>query len=197
MTQQTLLNATRNRFQGASAHLPIKASFEFFPPRNKEAEGRFWKSLDTLSALGPRFVSVTYGAGGTTRENTLRMVADIYARTGIVGAAHLTCVGACKHEVDQVIEAYRDAGVRSIVALRGDPSGGLGTKFEAHPAGYRNAAALVEGICKIGDFDISVAAYPEKHPESPSWDAEIDNLKRKIDAGANRAITQFFYDIDN
>lgn len=190
-------NANGNRFQHASSLAPIKTSFEFFPPKNNKMEARFWKSLDILSSLGPRFISVTYGAGGTTRENTLRMVSDIYARTGISAAGHLTCVDAPKADVDQVIKGYCDAGVKSIVALRGDPKGGVGTQFEAHPEGYRNAAELVAGIRAIGDFDISVAAYPEKHPESPSWDAEIDNLKRKIDAGASRAITQFFYNNDD
>jgi len=172
----------------------LKLSFEFFPPNSDEAEDRFWGSLHRLAPLSPRFVSVTYGAGGSTRERTLRMVSKMAAETGIKAAAHLTCVGASRDEVDEVVRGYKAAGVTRIVALRGDPSAGIGQKFEPHPEGYANAAELVTGIRKLGDFDISVAAYPEKHPESPDWDRDIDNLKRKIDAGANRAITQMFFD---
>lgn len=169
-------------------------SFEFFPPKTDEAEDRFWGSLHRLVPLNPRFVSVTYGAGGSTRERTLRMVSKITAETGIPAAAHLTCVGASRTEVDDVVRGYKAAGVNRIVALRGDPPTGAGTKFTARADGYQNAADLVSGIKALGDFDISVAAYPEKHPESPNWDTDIDNLKRKIDAGANRAITQMFFD---
>lgn len=172
----------------------LEFSFEFFPPKTDQAEERFWESLHRLAPLQPRFVSVTYGAGGSTRERTLRMVSKITSETGINAAAHLTCVGASRDEVDEVVRGYRQAGVTRIVALRGDPQAGIGTKFEPHPDGYQDGADLVAGIRKIGDFDISVAAYPEKHPESPDWDADIDNLKRKIDAGANRAITQMFFD---
>lgn len=172
-------------------------SFEFFPPKSDEAEERFWSSLRRLEPLKPRFVSVTYGAGGSTRERTLRMVSKVTAETGIDAAAHLTCVGASRDEVDEVVLGYKAAGVNSIVALRGDPPEGVGARFVAHPDGYANAAELVSGIRKLGDFDISVAAYTEKHPESPDWDADIDNLKRKLDAGANRAITQMFFDNDD
>lgn len=172
----------------------VAVSFEFFPPKTDQMEERFWESLDRLSPLRPRFVSVTYGAGGSTRERTLRMVTQIRANSGIDAAAHLTCVGASRDEVDAVVRSYGLVGVNRIVALRGDPAGGIGETFTPHPEGYRNAAELVEGISKLGDFDISVAAYPEKHPQSPDWDADIDNLKRKIDAGASRAITQMFFD---
>lgn len=191
-----LKDATRVTHQPVSLRPPLQISFEFFPPKTDEAEARFWTSLDRLAPLGPRFVSVTYGAGGSTRERTLRMVSHIARDTGVAAAGHLTCVGATRAEVDEVIRGYKDAGVSSIVALRGDPAGGIGTKYEPHPDGYANAAELVAGIKAIGDFDVSVAAYPEKHPESADWDAEIDNLKRKFDAGASRAITQMFFDND-
>lgn len=171
----------------------LQISFEFFPPKTDVMEERFWESVHKLAPLNPRFVSVTYGAGGSTRERTLRMVSRIASDTGVPAAAHLTCVGATKAEVDEVVRGYKDAGVSSIVALRGDPPEGIGQPFTPHPDGYQNAADLVAGIRKIGDFDISVAAYPEKHPQSESWDVEIDNLKRKIDAGATRAITQMFF----
>jgi methylenetetrahydrofolate reductase (NADPH) len=173
---------------------PFQLSFEFFPPKTDAMEERFWESIHKLAPLRPRFVSVTYGAGGSTRERTLRMVSQIHAETGVDAAAHITCVGASRDEVDQVVHAYKTAGIRRLVALRGDPPEGVGKPFVAHPEGYRSAAELVAGIRKIGDFDISVAAYPEKHPQSPNWDVEIDNLKRKLDAGATRAITQMFFD---
>lgn len=176
------------------ARRDVAVSFEFFPPKTDEMEARFWESLDRLAPIRPRFVSVTYGAGGTTRERTLRMVTQIKANSGIDAAAHLTCVGASRDEVDAVVRSYGLVGVNRIVALRGDPPSGIGEVFEPHPDGYRNAAELVAGIRRIGDFDITVAAYPEKHPQSADWDADIDNLKRKIDAGANRAITQMFFD---
>jgi methylenetetrahydrofolate reductase (NADPH) len=172
-------------------------SFEFFPPKTDVMEERFWDSIGKLAPLKPRFVSVTYGAGGSTRERTLRMVKEVKAQTGVDAAAHLTCVGASRDEVDAVVRGYREAGVSRIVALRGDPAEGIGKPFSPHPEGYRNAADLVAGIRKVGDFDISVAAYPEKHPQSPNWDADIDNLKRKLDAGASRAITQMFFDNDD
>jgi methylenetetrahydrofolate reductase (NADPH) len=156
-------------------------------------EEKFWESINKLAPLKPRFVSVTYGAGGSTRERTLRMVRNITSDTGVPAAAHLTCVGASKGEVNDVVHGFAEAGVKSIVALRGDPPEGIGQPFVPHPQGYQNAADLVAGIRKIGDFDISVAAYPEKHPQSADWDADIDNLKRKVDAGANRAITQMFF----
>jgi len=172
----------------------FEVSFEFFPPKSDAMEERFWESIGRLAPLRPRFVSVTYGAGGSTRERTLRMVSRIKAESGVDAAAHLTCVGATRADVDAVVRGYRDAGISRIVALRGDPPEGVGQPFTPHPEGYRNAAELVAGIRAIGDFDISVAAYPEKHPQSPHWEGEIDNLKRKIDAGASRAITQMFFD---
>ncbi len=175
----------------------LQFSFEFFPPKTDEAEDRFWGALHRLAPLQPRFVSVTYGAGGSTRERTLRMVSKITSETGINAAAHLTCVGASRDEVDEVVRGFSEAGVKRIVALRGDPKEGIGEKFVPHPDGYASGAELVAGLRKIGDFDISVAAYPEKHPESPTWNDEIDNLKRKIDNGANRAITQMFFDNDD
>jgi methylenetetrahydrofolate reductase (NADPH) len=173
---------------------PLGISFEFFPPKTDAMEERFWDAIRRLAPLGPRFVSVTYGAGGSTRERTLRLVSAIKAQTGVDAAAHLTCVGASRTEVDAVVEGYGRAGISRIVALRGDPPEGVGSPFSPHPQGYRNAAELVAGIRRIGDFDISVAAYPEKHPQSPNWQADIDNLKRKLDAGASRAITQMFFD---
>ncbi len=173
---------------------PFQLSFEFFPPKTDVMEERFWESVHKLAPLNPRFVSVTYGAGGSTRERTLRMVTQVKAETGVDAAAHLTCVGATKEEVDQVVHGYKTAGIKRIVALRGDPPGGVGQPWVQHPGGYGSAVELVEGIRKIGDFDISVAAYPDKHPQSPNWDVEIDNLKRKLDAGATRAITQMFFD---
>jgi len=176
---------------------PFQVSFEFFPPKTDVMEERFWSSINKLAPLGPRFVSVTYGAGGTTRERTLRLVSRITTETGVDAAAHLTCVGASRDEVDTVVRNYREAGVSRIVALRGDPPEGVGQPFVAHPDGYGSAAELVAGIRKLGEFDISVAAYPEKHPQSPNWDADIDNLKRKLDAGATRAITQMFFDNDD
>ena len=173
---------------------PFEVSFEFFPPKTDVMEERFWESIHKLAPLKPRFVSVTYGAGGSTRERTMRMVSQVKAETGVDAAAHLTCVGATKAEVDQVVHAYKTAGIKRIVALRGDPPGGVGQPWVQHPGGYTSAAELVAGIRRIGDFDISVAAYPDKHPQSPNWDVEIDNLKRKLDAGATRAITQMFFD---
>ncbi len=178
-------------------NLDLKISFEFFPPKSDVTEKRFWDSLHRLSPLKPSFVSVTYGAGGSTRERTLKMVSKITADTGIPAAAHLTCVGASKDEVNQVVRSYALAGVKRIVALRGDSADGIEAEFIPHTDGYNNAAELVKGICKLGNFDISVAAYPEKHPQSADWVADIDNLKRKIDAGANRAITQMFFDNDD
>lgn len=176
---------------------PFKVSFEFFPPKTDAMEERFWEAIHKLAPLHPRFVSVTYGAGGSTRERTLRMVTQIKAETGVDAAAHLTCVGASREDVDKVVHAYKTAGIKHIVALRGDPIEGVGKPFVPHPEGYRNAAELVAGIRKIGDFDISVAAYPQKHPQSPDWGADIDNLKRKLDAGASRAITQMFFENDD
>ncbi|RYE07911.1 MAG: methylenetetrahydrofolate reductase [NAD(P)H] [Hyphomicrobiales bacterium] len=173
---------------------PHQVSFEFFPPKTDAMEERFWDSVHKLAPLNPRFVSVTYGAGGSTRERTLRMVSQVKSTTGVDAAAHLTCVGASRDEVDAVVRGYKEAGITRIVALRGDPAEGIGQPFVPHPEGYTSAADLVAGITRIGDFDISVAAYPDKHPQSPDWDTEIANLKRKFDAGATRAITQMFFD---
>jgi len=175
---------------------PLRVSFEFFPPKTEEMERTLWESIARLAPLGPSFVSVTYGAGGSTRERTHATVKRLLADTALVPAAHLTCVDATREEVDEVVRAYGEAGVRHIVALRGDPPAGIGAAYEAHPGGYAYACDLVAGIRKSGDFEISVAAFPEKHPESATFDQDIDALKRKIDAGATRAITQFFFEND-
>jgi methylenetetrahydrofolate reductase (NADPH) len=167
-------------------------SFEFFPPKTEKMEEQLWQAIETLTPLGPRFVSVTYGAGGSTRERTHATVARIAKETNIPAAAHLTCVEASKSEIDEIARAYWDAGVRHIVALRGDPPQ-AGEEFAPHPDGYVNAADLVAGLKRIAPFEISVAAYPECHPSSPSVQADLDNLKAKIDAGADRAISQFFF----
>jgi methylenetetrahydrofolate reductase (NADPH) len=175
----------------------INVSFEFFPPKTEKMEASLWQAIERLAPLKPQFVSVTYGAGGSTRERTHSTVARLVAETPLKPAAHLTCVAATRDEVDAVIRSYAQAGVRHIVALRGDPPGGVGEAYQPHPGGYVNAADLVAGIGRIGGFEISVAAYPEKHPNSPSVAADIDMLKAKIDAGATRAITQFFFDNDH
>ena len=175
----------------------IGVSFEFFPPKTPKMEADLWQAIRRLQPLRPNFVSVTYGAGGSTRERTHATVERLLRETDLRPAAHLTCVGATRAEVDEVIRAYWSAGVRHIVALRGDAAGGAGEPYAPHPGGYSNAADLVRGIRAIADFEISVAAYPEKHPDSPSLAADIDNLKAKIDAGANRAMTQFFFDNDH
>lgn len=175
---------------------PLRVSFEFFPPKSDEMEKTLWESVQRLAPLNPSFVSVTYGAGGSTRQRTHATVTRIIRETDLRPAAHLTCVGASRGEVDDVIRDYWKAGVRHIVALRGDPMNGAGTAYAPHPGGYESTHALVAGISKIGAFDISVSAYPERHPESPSIEADIDVLKRKVDAGATRAITQFFFEND-
>ena len=180
------------RFSGMEG---LGVSFEFFPPKTEEMEQTLWKSILRLAPIGPNFVSVTYGAGGSTRDRTHATVRRILEETTLTPAAHLTCVAATRDEVDDVARAYWEAGVRQIVALRGDPPE-AGTAYAPHPGGYRYAADLVEGLNRIADFDISVAAYPETHPEAPSADFDLDNLKRKIDAGAKRAITQFFFDTE-
>jgi methylenetetrahydrofolate reductase (NADPH) len=174
----------------------LQVSFEFFPPKSAEMEGKLWETVQRLEPLGPHFVSVTYGAGGSTRERTLRTISRIAAETSLVPAAHLTCVDATREEVDQVITDFAALGVRRFVALRGDPVEGVGAAYRPHPDGYANAAELVAGIRRLGDFDVSVSAYPEKHPESPDFATDIDMLKRKVDAGATRAITQFFFEND-
>ncbi|MEM8918034.1 MAG: methylenetetrahydrofolate reductase [Pseudomonadota bacterium] len=169
-----------------------EVSFEFFPPKSEKMEKTLWDSVVTLEPLAPRFVSVTYGAGGSTRERTHATVARIAKETRIPAAAHLTCVDASKAEIAQVAEAYWESGVRHIVALRGDPPA-EGAKFIPHPEGYASAADLVAGLKEIAPFEISVAAYPETHPEANCPQSDLDNLKRKLDAGASRAITQFFF----
>jgi methylenetetrahydrofolate reductase (NADH) len=174
----------------------INVSFEFFPPKTEEMDKTLWESITRLAPLAPRFVSVTYGAGGSTRERTHATVKRILGETALTPAAHLTCVAATRTEIDEVIRNYCAAGVRHIVALRGDPIGGIGDKYAPHPGGYQNAADLVGGIKRIADVEVSVSAYPEKHPDSLTVDADIDMLKAKVDAGATRAITQFFFEND-
>ncbi|HXP06453.1 MAG TPA: methylenetetrahydrofolate reductase [Stellaceae bacterium] len=177
---------------------PPRISFEFFPPKTPEMEERLWEVVKRVEPLGPRFVSVTYGAGGSTRERTHATVRRIRQQTTLEPAAHLTCVAATRAEIDAVAAAYWEAGIRHIVALRGDPPGGMGSgeRYAPHPGGYPFAADLVAGLKRVADFEISVAAYPETHPEARSDDHDLDNLKQKLDAGANRAITQFFFDVD-
>src|SRR5690348_12289226 len=175
----------------------IGVSFEFFPPNSEEMDKILWDSIERLKPLAPQFVSVTYGAGGTTRERTHNTVKRILAETKLTPAAHLTCVAATRGEIDTIVGKYKAAGVRHIVALRGDSAGGPGTKYEPHPGGYINAADLVGGIRRNNpDIDVSVSAYPEKHPDSPTVEADIDMLKAKVDAGASQAITQFFFEND-
>ena len=171
----------------------MDVSFEFFPPKSEKMEEQLWGAIRALEPLGPRFVSVTYGAGGSTRERTHATVARIQRETSMAAAAHLTCVEATRAEIDQVAEEYWAAGVRHIVALRGDPPTS-GARYATHPGGYENAAALVAGLKRLHPFEISVAAYPECHPDSPDDTADLDNLRAKMDAGATRAITQFFHE---
>jgi methylenetetrahydrofolate reductase (NADPH) len=172
-------------------------SFEFFPPKTEEMERSLWETITRLAPLNPNFVSVTYGAGGSTRERTHSTITRILNETALIPAAHLTCVNAPKGDVDDVVAQYHDVGVRHIVALRGDPTTGIGTAYVAHPDGYQTSADLVASIKKrYPDIDVTVSAYPEKHPESPDFDADIDVLKAKVDAGATRAITQVFFDND-
>jgi methylenetetrahydrofolate reductase (NADPH) len=175
----------------------LTVSFEFFPPKDEQMEQTLWESIERLAPLAPSFVSVTYGAGGSKRERTHATVKRILAETALTPAAHLTCVAATREEIDGIVRTYRDAGVRHIVALRGDSLDGPGAKYAPHPKGYEHSAALVAGIKRLApDFEISVSAYPEKHPDSPTVEADIDMLKAKVDAGASRAITQFFFDND-
>ena len=173
----------------------LGVSFEFFPPKSDEAEAQLWRSVKALEVLAPRFVSVTYGAGGTTRARTHATVRRIASETPLAAAAHLTCVGASRAEIDEVARDYWNSGIRHIVALRGDPPAGQSV-YQPHPEGYAYAADLVAGLKRVADFEISVAAYPEMHPEARSAETDLDNLKRKLDAGAARAITQYFFDID-
>ncbi len=190
------MDARASRFERGEGRR-IGVSFEFFPPASEEMDKILWDSIERLKPLSPNFVSVTYGAGGSTRERTHATVKRILAETPLTPAAHLTCVAATRAEVDAIVRTYHGAGVRHIVALRGDSIGGAGTKYTPHRGGYENAADLVAGIKRVsGDFEISVSAYPEKHPDSPTVEADIDMLKAKVDAGAGRAITQFFFEND-
>ena len=181
---------------GARQRGALNVSFEFSPPKTPEAEDILWKAIRRLEPLKPKFVSVTYGAGGSTRERTHRTVERILRETTLVPAAHLTCVEASRAEVDEVIRGYWDVGVRHIVALRGDPPGQIGGRYTPRPDGYANATELTAGIRAIAPFEVSVGAYPQIHPESGSLSREIEVLKAKVDAGATRAITQFFFDVD-
>ena len=181
----------KSRILGRGA---IDVSFEFFPPKTEAMEQTLWQSIRRLEPLRPRYVSVTYGAGGSTRERTHATVARILRETTLKPAAHLTCVAATRDENDEIIRDYWDLGVRHIVALRGDPPGGVGNRYEPTQGGYVNAADLVKGLKAIAPFEVAVACYPEKHPELPSVEADIDMLKAKIDAGATTAVTQFFFD---
>ncbi|MBO0663636.1 methylenetetrahydrofolate reductase [NAD(P)H] [Jiella sp. MQZ9-1] len=180
----------------ALSNTGINVSFEFFPPKTDKMEENLWLSIERLAPMQPKFVSVTYGAGGSTRERTHHTIERILNETRLLPAAHLTCVDASREEVDEVVRQYRDTGVKHFVALRGDSQSGVGGKYVARPDGYRNAVELVAGLKAIDDFEISVSAYPEKHPESPDFATDIDLLKRKVDNGATRAITQFFFDND-
>jgi methylenetetrahydrofolate reductase (NADPH) len=174
---------------------PPLVSFEFFPPKTAEMEEKLWETITRLEWLNPRFVSVTYGAGGSTRERTHATVARIRRETKLEPAAHLTCIGASRAEIDGIAERYWEVGIRHIVALRGDPPPDL-ADYRPHPDGYKHACDLVEGLKRTAPFEISVACFPEKHPEAASAEQDLDNLKRKIDCGASRAISQFFFDVD-
>ncbi len=174
----------------------IGVSFEFFPPKTAAMEKSLWSCVEKLQSLNPDFVSVTYGAGGSTQENTLKTVARMARETTLNPAAHLTCVGATRDEIDAVARQFWQAGVRHIVALRGDPKDGIGTRYEPQDTGYAYGSDLVAGLKAVADFEVSVSAYAERHPESANWQEELDNLKRKQDAGATRAITQFFFTPD-
>jgi methylenetetrahydrofolate reductase (NADPH) len=196
MTEITPAAHDRNAAQKLAQKVPA-ISFEFFPPKTEEMERNLWDTITRLAPLAPNFVSVTYGAGGSTRERTHSTIARILSETRLTPAAHLTCVDAPCADVDDVVARYHEVGVRHIVALRGDPSSGLGATYAPHPRGYRSSADLVAAIKRRhSDIEVTVSAYPERHPESPSFDADIDMLKAKVDAGATRAITQFFFDND-
>jgi methylenetetrahydrofolate reductase (NADPH) len=173
----------------------VEVSFEFFPPKSEQAEESLWRAIKRLEPLQPKYVSVTYGAGGSTRERTHATVSRLRRETSLEPAAHLTCVDASRDEIDEIARQYWNEGVRHIVALRGDPPDGE-SSYAPQPQGYAYAADLVAGLKQVADFEISVAAYPEGHPEATSLAADLDNLKRKIDAGASRAISQFFFDTD-
>ncbi|MEM0898656.1 MAG: methylenetetrahydrofolate reductase [NAD(P)H] [Pseudomonadota bacterium] len=188
---------TFTKTQAAARSGDLRVSFEFFPPKNDAMAKSLGDTVEKLAPLQPDFVSVTYGAGGSTREPTLKTLKRILGTTNIDAAAHLTCVGASRAETDEVIREFTDLGIRRFVALRGDPEAGPGTKYQPHSEGYVNAADLVAGLKGQGDYEIYVSAYPEKHPESPDFATDIDMLKRKVDNGATRAITQFFFDNDS
>ena len=177
-------------------HPAIAVSFEFFPPKTAAMEASLWNAIRKLEPLAPDFVSVTYGAGGSTRERTHATISRLLKETSLKPAAHLTCVAATKEEVDSIIRGYWEDGVRHIVALRGDPPEGAGAAYVPHPGGYCNGADLTAGIKRIADFEVSVSAYPEKHPESPTIETDLDMLQAKVDAGATRAMTQFFFNND-
>ena len=189
-------SALRLSRKDLAAQSHIDVSFEFFPPNTPEMDKILWDSIERLAPLSPNFVSVTYGAAGSTRERTHATVKRILAETPLIPAAHLTCVAATRDDIDAIVRQYAQAGVKHIVALRGDPAGGAGTQYAPHPGGYKNAADLVAGIKRLGDLEVSVSAYPEKHPDSATVEADIDMLKAKVDAGAGRAITQFFFEND-
>lgn len=195
------MTSLQNQGRGLHASLfslsgdDISVSFEFFPPANEAMETKLWASIQKLAPLSPAFVSVTYGAGGSTRTRTHETIRRILRETDLTPAAHLTCVGATREEVNKVVQDYWNEGVRHIVALRGDAPEGE-DHYAPHPGGYENAADLVSGLKEIGDFDISVACYPETHPDSPNLVSDLENLKKKVDAGATRAITQFFFETD-
>lgn len=192
-----MMSALRpSRFMPAG-HNRISVSFEFFPPKDEAMEQTLWESVTRLAPLSPDFVSVTYGAGGSTRERTHATVKRILAETNLTPAAHLTCVDATRDEIDAIVRQYHDVGVRHIVALRGDSAEGAGGRYQPSPGGYENAADLTAGIKRVApDFEVSVSAYPERHPDSKTLEADIDMLKAKVDAGATRAITQFFFEND-
>ncbi len=186
----------KSKFQQPDSQ-DLNISFEFFPPKTEKMEKTLWSSIVRLAPLQPKFVSVTYGAGGSTRERTHSTVSRIVKETNLKPAAHLTCVSATKEEINEVIRSYWEAGVRHIVALRGDSPDGIGAKYVTHPGGYEGTPDLIRGIKDIGDFEVSVAAYPEVHPESTTLNTDLDILQAKVDAGADRAITQFFFDNDD
>ena len=192
---EIMTKSTGNGPQFTPIKCGLSVSFEFFPPKTAAMEKTLWASIERLAPIGPRFVSVTYGAGGGTRERTHATVKRMLDETPLTPAAHLTCVDATRRQVDAVARRYHDDGVRHIVALRGDPPDGKSC-FTAHPDGYRNAAELVTGLKRVADFELTVGAYPEVHPDARSAQADLDNLKAKLDAGASRAITQFFFDSD-
>ncbi len=190
-----MTESTHESLQPTPITSGLSVSFEFFPPKTAAMEKTLWASIERLAPIGPRFVSVTYGAGGGTRERTHATVKRVLDETPLTPAAHLTCVDATRQQVDTVARRYHNAGIRHIVALRGDPPDAK-SRFTAHPDGYQNAAELVSGLKRVADFELTVGAHPEVHPDARSAEADLDNLKAKLDAGASRAITQFFFDSD-